>query len=160
MIFIQNYGDYFPIKNRNSSQLFFYFVIIITMSLMNDLRNTYGDITSAIDPPVNNLLWLFDGNNCQQNQYACIGSTLLKIFLILYASLVAPQLPEFMLKWFTLVPFKIFFLFLIAWSASHDPSLSILLAIAFYVSLNVVNGKQLFEQLTTNQKKNHKNGHY
>ena len=70
----------------------------------------------------------------------------LKLFLVLYGGMAASHLPESILKWFTFVPFKIFILFLIVYTGSKDPSISILIACCFYATMNVINGKKAFEQ--------------
>lgn len=69
----------------------------------------------------------------------------LKLLLVLYAGLFAPNLPKYVLDWFKFVPFKILILFLIVWTGNHDPALSITVAVAFFMTLNVVSGKQAFE---------------
>ncbi len=69
----------------------------------------------------------------------------LKMALVLYAGLAAPQLPKAVLQYFNLVPVKILILFLIVWTGNHDPALSITIAVAFFVSMNVLAGKQAFE---------------
>jgi len=80
-----------------------------------------------------------------------IGSGLVKLLLVLYASTIAPKLPNQILAWFDYVPFKILFLSLIVWSANHDPALAILIAAAFYASLNVFQGKKAFEKFRSAQ---------
>lgn len=75
----------------------------------------------------------------------------LKMVLVLYGALAAPHLPKQVLKWFDFVPFKIFVLFLIVWTGNHDPALSILIATAFFVSMNVLAGKKAFESFRDGQ---------
>ncbi|RKP33216.1 hypothetical protein BJ085DRAFT_31040 [Dimargaris cristalligena] len=69
----------------------------------------------------------------------------LKLFLIVYGSMIAPHLPDYILKWFNFVPFKIFVLFLIVWTSNHDPTVALLIAVGFTVSINVLSGKKAFE---------------
>ena len=72
----------------------------------------------------------------------------LKLVLVLYGSMIAPALPDFMLKWFDNYAFRLFIIALIVWTANHDPSLAILIAFGFYTSVNVLSGKQAFETFT------------
>lgn len=67
------------------------------------------------------------------------------LFLALYASHVAPQLPHSVTNVFDNTFFKIFIFILILWIAQVSPSLSILIAIAFMMLINYVNNKKLFE---------------
>jgi hypothetical protein len=112
---------------------------------MDQVYNQYENVRSTINPTVNNFM---DGilGESKPGQGDSIGLVVLKMILILYGSVIAPKLPVKVLKWFNFVPFKIFIIALIVWSGSHDPSLSILIAVCFYVSLNVLNGKQAFEK--------------
>lgn len=69
------------------------------------------------------------------------------LVLILYGGLVAPHLPNPMLKMFDWVPFRILFLSVIGWAAANeDPATAIMLAVIFYVSINTLNGKKPFEK--------------
>jgi hypothetical protein len=113
----------------------------------------YEYLRNTVNPPVNNFM---DGilGESKPGQGDSITLVVLKMTLILYGSVIAPKLPKKVLEWFDFVPFKIFVLFLIVWAGSHDPSLSLLIAICFYVSLNVLNGKQAFENFERNLKSN------
>jgi hypothetical protein len=122
------------------------------------LSDTYANIQNSFNPPVNNFLGIL--GNSTPGQPDSVGITVLKMLLILYGSIIAPKLPVHVLKWFNYVPFKIFVLFLIAWSGSHDPSLAILIAIVFYISLNLLNGKQAFESFAKASHKPHKPHNY
>jgi hypothetical protein len=73
-------------------------------------------------------------------------SAFIRLFLILYGAMIAPALPDSLLKWFHFVPFKIMVLFLIVYTANHDPATAILIAVAFYTSLNILSGKRMFEE--------------
>ena len=76
---------------------------------------------------------------------------LLRLFLVLYGGMFAPALPDSILKWFGFVPFRIFILFLIVWTANRDPALAILIAVAFYTSINVLAGRSAFEKFQQRQ---------
>jgi hypothetical protein len=58
---------------------------------------------------------------------------------------VAPKLPDYILKWFEYVPFKLFVIFLIVWTSNFDPAIALAITLAFYVSFNVLNDKKPFE---------------
>lgn len=107
-------------------------------------QNVYQPVQNAVNPPLNNFLTTIFGDS-QPGQPDSIAMTVLKMLLILYSGMIAPKLPVYVLEWFDYVPFKIFVLFLIAWTGSHDPSLSLLIAVTFYASLNALNGKKFFE---------------
>src|SRR5690242_18104285 len=96
---------------------------------MDYLRSYNADINSALSP---------------LDQPMIAG--LLRLFLVLYGSMVAPSLPDNILKWFGFVPFRIFVLFLIVYIANHQPDIAILVAIGFYVSINVLAGRQAFDK--------------
>ena len=58
--------------------------------------------------------------------------------LILYASLVAPKLPPFMVELLRNNFVRIIILFLIVWTGSKDPSLALLISICFVISMNYI----------------------
>lgn len=95
---------------------------------MDYLRSYNADINSVLSP---------------LDQPVIAG--LLRLFLVLYGSMFAPALPDNILKWFGFVPFRIFILFLIVWTANHSPDIAILVAVGFYVSINVLAGRKTFE---------------
>ena len=67
------------------------------------------------------------------------------LLLMLYAARIAPKLPDAVLALFENQYFKLFVFSLILWTAQFSPSTSILIAIAFMVSINYVNQKPLWE---------------
>ena len=90
---------------------------------------------------VNNIL-----DPLKSNQ---ILSILMYVFLISYASMVAPVLSvEKAGPIFSNVYFKIAILSLIAWTGSHDPILSILVAVAYFMTLTYLSNQSL-KQLQT-----------
>ncbi len=95
------------------------------MSYMNAYNNSVNSALSTLDVPS--------------------VAAFLKLLLVLYAGLAAPHLPDVVLNWFNFVPFKILVLFLIVWTGNHDPVLSITIAVAFFVTMNVLSGKQALE---------------
>ena len=71
----------------------------------------------------------------------------LHLVLVLYSARLAPSLPVEVLSLFENQYFKLFIFSLILWTAQFSPSTSILIAIAFMVSMNAVNKKPLWEFL-------------
>jgi hypothetical protein len=71
----------------------------------------------------------------------------LHLVLVLYAARLAPSLPDEVLSLFENQYFKLFIFSIILWTAQFSPSTSILIAIAFMVSMNAVNKKPLWEFL-------------
>jgi hypothetical protein len=67
------------------------------------------------------------------------------LLLMLYAARIAPKLPDAVLSLFENQYFKLFVFALILWTAQFSPSTSILIAIAFMVSVNYANQKPLWE---------------
>lgn len=67
------------------------------------------------------------------------------LLLMLYAARIAPSLPSVVLDLFENQYFKLFIFALILWTAQFSPSTSILIAIAFMVSVNYANKKPLWE---------------
>src|SRR6478609_9046070 len=100
---------------------------------MEYLRSYNADINSALSPLDQPFI-----------------AALLRLVLVLYGGMIAPHLPDSVLKWFQFVPFKIFILFLIVYSANHQPDIAILTSIAFYTSMNVLAGRKAFEAFQGN----------
>lgn len=73
-------------------------------------------------------------------------NSILILSLVLYAGFAAPSLPEPVVKLFDFAAFRIFILSLIMWNTNNNPSLSLILAIGFVVSMNTLSGKQMFEK--------------
>lgn len=69
------------------------------------------------------------------------------LLLILYAARVAPELPRPVLNLFENQYFKLFVFSLILWTAQFSPSTSILIALAFMVTVNYSMQKPLWELL-------------
>lgn len=108
------------------------------------LHDYYTQYSEPINERINtDVMSFFDCKGSPLNQSLCI---FLKFFLVMFAAGLAPKLPDYALKWFELVPVRIVVLFLIAWTSSHDPALSILIALAFYATVNMINGKKAFEK--------------
>jgi len=65
-------------------------------------------------------------------------SAIISIILIGYASMAAPKLPENIARLFENIYFKGMFLFLIAYNAKRDPTVSLIAAICIIVSLQTL----------------------
>jgi hypothetical protein len=102
---------------------------------MNQLNN----ISNEFDKHVNGLLSGVSGN-----QYL---STALSIFLILYASLAAPKLPEGIAKLFDNVFFKGVICFLIAYMGNRNPTVAIISAVGLIVSLQTLQRYEINKQM-------------
>ena len=76
-----------------------------------------------------------------------VVSGVLHLLILLYITQLSPALPVAVLKIFGSVYFKIIVFAFILWSVKIDPSLSLLLAIAFIMSVNLANGLPVFEFL-------------
>lgn len=75
------------------------------------------------------------GDNLLDNKYV---STAITIVIGLYASMLGPNLPQFVKDLFKNMLFKIFVLFLIMYRANKDPSMSIVIAVAFILTLDYI----------------------
>ena len=62
--------------------------------------------------------------------------TLLKLFILLYASILAPQLPTKIAKLFHNSLFQVLLFGLITFVATKDMSIAILITIAFFISFH------------------------
>ena len=69
------------------------------------------------------------------------------LLLMLYAARIAPSLPRQVLLLFENQYFKLFFFAIILWTAQFSPSTSILISLAFLVTVNYANKKPLWEFL-------------
>lgn len=69
----------------------------------------------------------------------------LKVGIIVYASIFAPRLPEKVVDILQTTPVKIAFVAAIAFTALRDVQMSLLLACAFVLSINVLSGRSILE---------------
>ena len=72
----------------------------------------------------------------------------LKMFLILYASTIAPKLPMFMEDVLRNTLIKMLILFLIIYTGSKDPMLSLLIAIGFVLSIQTLRQAETVETVS------------
>lgn len=69
----------------------------------------------------------------------------LTIFVILYGSLAAPKLPPFIANLFNNPIFRLLCLFTIAWLASRNAQVAIIVAVVFTLVMNMLNVQQMAE---------------
>jgi hypothetical protein len=89
-------------------------------------------------------------NMVLQNVYIM---TILKVTLILYASKIAPKLPgslDTLIEGNTFV--KVLLLTVIAFIASHDLQLALIMSVIFVISMNTLSGRSLFESFANYNK--------
>jgi hypothetical protein len=70
---------------------------------------------------------------------------IIHLLIVLYAARLAPQLPKPVTDLFTNAYFRLFVFSLILWIAQFSPSTSLLIALAFMMTVNYANNKQLWE---------------
>ena len=76
-----------------------------------------------------------------------VVSGTLNILLILYAGLVAPELPEFMKSFFNSMIGKVIIIALIALTANKNINVAVLIAIGFIVSLNFIQTEEFANKI-------------
>ena len=74
-------------------------------------------------------------------------SSVLGLFLVLYAALAAPKLPKSVTVWFDNTWFKLGFMFLIAYMATKDPSVAIISAVALLITLQTLSAQKTADAL-------------
>jgi hypothetical protein len=72
-------------------------------------------------------------------------ASLVKIFFIMYAGMLAPKLPGAVAKLFDYTVFKILILALILYINNFSPDVAILVAVAFFISLQTLSRIKLFD---------------
>jgi len=77
-----------------------------------------------------------------QNPYV---SAPLTLFLILYGALARPDLPDFIMDLFDSAIFRMLILFLIAFTASKNPQIAIIVAVVFTLTMNLLSEKKMAE---------------
>lgn len=83
-----------------------------------------------------------------------VWSNTLRLLFLLYASMVAPDLPPQASILFDNALFRLVVLFLIVWTNSQDPTLSLLIAVGLVISMNVLSGRRLLEFFRIEQNTN------
>ena len=85
--------------------------------------------------------------NLMDNSYLF---TLAKLFIILYAVIIAPKLPDHLAKLFHQTIFQIIMFAIITFIATKDVTMSILLTIAFFISFHSYT-RHLYNQVNRTQ---------
>lgn len=70
---------------------------------------------------------------------------LLMTIFILYSSHAAPSLPDSVLALFDSALFRFVYLFVMMFVLGENPTVAILMIVAFLVSMNILSGRRLFE---------------
>ena len=65
--------------------------------------------------------------------------TSIKVFLVLYAAMAAPALPKYIANLFNNTLFRILIASIIVYMSTHDPTIAILVAVGFIISLQTLN---------------------
>jgi len=76
------------------------------------------------------------------NNYISAGLTL---FLALYAGMAKPQLPEFVAQLFENPVFRMAILALVVYMSTRDLRMAIMVAVAFTLTMNLVNEQRISE---------------
>lgn len=84
---------------------------------------------------INNYL-----NNLLSHQYSTI---ILSVVIALYAGAIAPALPNKVINFFDTKIGKMIFIFLIAYTSNKNIKFSLILSIAFVVTLCIANNKKI-----------------
>ena len=92
------------------------------------------DISEEFNKQVNGVFTVIDSNR--------VLSTVLGLFIALYASLAAPILPRALTKFFKSTWFRLVFMFIIAYIATKDPSVAIISAVALLVTLQTLHAQE------------------
>ena len=71
-------------------------------------------------------------------------NTAIKIFIALYAAFAAPKLPKSLVNLFDNIIVRIIFAFCIVFMSTRDPSLAILIAVGFVITLQTANKMRLY----------------
>lgn len=98
-----------------------------------------SDLSEEFNKKVNGVMSIVDNNK--------IISTVVCLFLVLYASLAAPKLPKSITEIFKNFWFKLSFMFLIAYMASHNPSVAIISAVALLITLQTLHGQDTADKV-------------
>ena len=72
---------------------------------------------------------------------------LLNVVMVLYAGLVAPELPQIVKVIFNHTVGKIMFIAMIAFVANKNPSISIMLAVVFIVTMNMIQTEKFAQHI-------------
>jgi len=117
--------------------------IYIKMNLVKGLTKTVSKTVSPLAKAATRT-----SKGLLDNTYV---SAVLTLFLILYASLARPQLPNFMLNLFDNPLFRMLFLFGLAFMASRNVQVALLVAVAFTVTMNLLSEQKMVDGFLDHQ---------
>ena len=103
---------------------------------MSDTGNLFKQITA----PVDSLFKTLDSDK--------IVSSVLSLFLVLYGGLAAPKLPNSIAKLFKNTIFRLLVLSLVVYMSSKDTATSILIVVAFVISMQTLSYQETKKTLT------------
>ena len=75
-------------------------------------------------------------------------SSIITLVLILYTSVIAPKLPNSILKLFDYSIFRVLILSLVLYYGNKNTKLSIIIAVGFIISMNLLSKRKMFENFT------------
>ena len=101
--------------------------------MAEELKDLVGNVMNESENVLNRAL---------DNPYI---NTAIKVFLGLYAAFAAPQLPKSLANLMDHTLVRIAFAFVIVFMATRDPSIAILIAVAFIVTLQTANKFRLYD---------------
>ena len=81
-------------------------------------------------------------------------SSVISLFVILYASLARPQLPECIAVLFDSAVFRVLFLTMLVYMSNQNLQISIMLALAFTITMNLLNEQKIAEGFIDGIKEN------
>jgi hypothetical protein len=108
---------------------------------METVGNQFNAIVNRINSVLQQGLYVVDENEFLSNA--------LLVLLVMYAALVAPNLSENVASIFDNVFFRLFVFFIIAFTATTNPSVAILLAICTLVSLHTLTSHKVDRKMMT-----------
>ena len=79
------------------------------------------------------------------------SSAIITLFLVLYGGLAAPKFPSFVADLFENAFFRIIVLSLIVYKGNRDPSMALMIAVGFTVTLNMINKKDFVEKMSSTE---------
>ena len=83
-----------------------------------------------------------------------IAKNVLRVLFFLYAAMAAPRLPPILGNLFDYALFRIAMIFLIVWTSTKDPTLSMMIAIGIVAVMNILSGRMAFETFLPEQNTN------
>mgnify|MGYP001177743321 CR=1 FL=1 len=76
-------------------------------------------------------------------------AVIVTFFLVFYGGAAGPKLPSFIISLFENAVFRVFILSLIVYKGNSNPMLSIMIAVIFTLTMDMINKQKLFEKFTS-----------